>query len=129
LLIILIASTGLRAYEEQEYEVFYIQIDRQYVVPPTRDDILKQTSFYITSLQISCLFSALNKQVKGNDAIASDYGRFRILIRNKKSGKELIILFDKRIFFENKTYDINSRKINFILEELKAKKILQKKYP
>ena len=122
LALFLLVSPISMACETKKFKVFYIPIEVQFVVPPTREDILKRANFEINSSQIGCLFDLITNQ-NGRAAKDNDYGRFRILIQDQKEKKELIILFDKAVFFENKIYKVSHKKIDVILKELKAKSI------
>lgn len=117
-LILLSFSPISMACEIETFKVYYIPLNVNFVVPPTREDILKIASFEIDSAQITCLFGLVSKQV-GVDAKESDYSYFRTLIQYPKKKKELIILTDKSVFFEKKIYQIDHKKIDAILNELK----------
>ncbi len=118
--IFLLVTPISMACEIETFRVYYIPLEVNFVVPPTREDILKLASFEIDSAKITCLFDLVSKQV-GVDAKEWDYGRFRVLIQDAKKGKELIILSDKKVLFEKKVYKVDPKKIDAILAKIKIR--------
>ncbi len=119
-MLLLVAPVSM-ACEIETFKVFYIPLEVKFVVPPTREDILKRAGFEMASSKIACLFDLISKQV-GRNANEWDHGGFRILIQDTKNGRELIISENKNVFFENKVYKVDREKLDGILNEIKEKR-------
>jgi hypothetical protein len=108
------------ACESSKFEIFYIPIEREYYVPPSREDIMKYgTHFEIKSCLLNDLFKNLYNQ-NGMVSNADDLAMIRIMIVNKYDNTEIFIATDKILISltKNIKYNIHTEIINNVLKEL-----------
>ena len=100
------------------YVIYYIPIDAEFYIPPTRDYIIKYgAKIEITSRKIDDLFKMLSVE-KGANLNDEDSKNWRILITKRNSKKEVIITSDKQCIFSNKKYHIKENIIEDIVDEI-----------
>ena len=111
-------SSIVFASEYNVYVIYYLPIDADYYIPPTRDYIIKYgTKIEITSRMIDDLFKMLSVET-GVNLNDGDSKNWRILITKRNSKKEIIITSDKQCIYSNKKYHIKENIIEDIIDEI-----------
>jgi len=110
--------TIIMACKSDIFIVYYLPIEANFYVPPTREYIMKHGfKFEINSSVIERLFKNLSSdnevEVKNED-----YNNLRILIIRKKDDIELFITADKQVLSKDKKYNINRIIIEDALNEI-----------
>jgi hypothetical protein len=101
--------------ESKGYDIYYLSLESDFYMPPTRDYIIKYGAPFKTySTTIADLFADVSKQ-KGIHAQETDYEKLRILIIDKHGDRELYITVDKTALFQNKKYYFEPQYMNKLL--------------
>ena len=106
------------ACESGRFNIFYLPLEADFYIPPTREYIIQHgINFEMDSCELTSLFKEIFEQ-EGAEPQSEDYKGLRILIVNKKDGRELFITSDKKILFEGKKYNIGVRIVDNVLSEI-----------
>jgi hypothetical protein len=119
--IALIVSLVTSCAQNKIFTVYYIPLEVDFFVPPSRQDIInKGVNFEIESNAIYNLFKEVKKQ-KGSEPRCEDYSGLRVMIVNNRDDSELFITVDKVILSlsQKKRYNISETVIDEIVEEIK----------
>jgi hypothetical protein len=104
--------------EPDSFNIFYIPIDVEFYVPPTREDIMRLgDNFEMDSCVLSDLFIKISNQ-DGVEPQSEDYKSLRILIIRKSDGREVFITVEKRVLSEDKIYNIDVKIIDNVINEI-----------
>ncbi len=115
--IMLYFSTMAMACEKNRYNIYYIDLEDEFFIPLTREDIIQNgTNFEIDSCNLTILFEkVIEKKERGK---STDLKDLRILVVRKKDSRELFITAVKKIVYKNKEYKLDSVIVNDVLLEI-----------
>ena len=117
MLVIVILLNCCMAGDFRKYTVYYVPLEIDFFVPPSRENIMKGGArFEIQSSVLDAMYEAINEQKNEEILTFDDCSLIRVLIINN-AGKEVFITQDKIIVSiqDNKKYIFNSSKIDEIL--------------
>ena len=108
-----IAMTG----KPESYNIFYLPLEAEFYVPPTREYIMQHgTKFEMTSPALTSLFTIISNK-DGVEPKSEYLKSLRVLVR-KNDGEELLITSDKRILSGSKKHDVEEKVVDGILKEM-----------
>jgi len=113
-------STFAIACDSGKFIVYYLPLNADFYVPPSREDIVRDgTAININSCLLNTLFAEI-KQRNGDNITQNDLSGLRVLIINLKTKEELFITTDKNIIsIKNKEkYDVNLFLVDDLMKEI-----------
>lgn len=108
--------------EENRFSIFYLPIEAEFYIPPTREYIMKHgINFDMDSCLLKDFFSHIFAQ-EGVKSQINDQKGLRIMIINKTDRREIFITSDKKILSvdKNKKYNIEIEIVNNVLKEIRG---------
>lgn len=119
-------SATAMSCESNTFDIYYLPIEAEFYVPPTREYIIRYgTHLETDSCTMDIIFKEVSKQ-KGLDLQEGDFKRLRVMIVDKKDNRELFITAEKKVILRDKNYIVDIKvvddAINVIVALVNAKK-------